>query len=51
MPRRHPADRPVDACATGLAGRPAGSSFLKAAVWSAGIALVSYLWARRLYNR
>ncbi|MEV0404955.1 ABC transporter permease [Actinoallomurus sp. NPDC050550] len=34
-----------------LAGRPAGSSFLEAAVWSAGIALVSYLWARRLYNR
>ncbi|SDG93130.1 ABC-2 type transport system permease protein [Sinosporangium album] len=34
-----------------LAGRPAGSSFLEAALWSAGIALVSYLWARRLYNR
>ncbi|MCO6004009.1 ABC transporter permease [Actinoallomurus purpureus] len=34
-----------------LAGRPAGSSFLEAAVWSAGIALVSYLSARRLYNR
>ncbi|MEV4380449.1 hypothetical protein [Streptosporangium sp. NPDC049644] len=33
------------------AGRPAGSSFTEAAVWSAGIALVSYLWARRLYNR
>ncbi|MEU4409092.1 ABC transporter permease [Streptosporangium sp. NPDC023963] len=34
-----------------LAGRPAGSGFLEAAVWSAGIALVGYLWARRLYNR
>jgi ABC-2 type transport system permease protein len=34
-----------------LARRPAGSSFLEAAVWSAGIALVGYLWARRLYNR
>lgn len=32
------------------AGRPAGSSFLEAA-WSAGIAPVSYLSARRLYNR
>ncbi|WP_283135775.1 ABC transporter permease [Rhizohabitans arisaemae] len=34
-----------------LAGRPAGSGFLAAAVWSAGIALVGYLCARRLYNR
>ena len=34
-----------------LAGRPAGSGFLEAAVWSAGIALAGYLWARRLYNR
>jgi ABC-2 type transport system permease protein len=34
-----------------LAGRPAGSSFVEAAVWSAVIALAGYLWARRLYNR
>lgn len=34
-----------------LAGRPVGSSFLEAAIWSAVIALAGYLWARRLYNR
>ncbi|MEV1173828.1 ABC transporter permease [Nonomuraea sp. NPDC049784] len=34
-----------------LADRPAGSSFVEAAVWSAVIALAGYLWARRLYNR
>ncbi|WP_336216192.1 ABC transporter permease [Nonomuraea sp. LPB2021202275-12-8] len=34
-----------------LAGRPAGSSFVEAAGWSAAIALAGYLWARRLYNR
>ncbi|MFC4015104.1 ABC transporter permease [Nonomuraea purpurea] len=34
-----------------LTGRPAGSSFVEAAVWSAVIALAGYLWARRLYNR
>ncbi|AQZ62706.1 probable ABC drug resistance transporter, permease component [[Actinomadura] parvosata subsp. kistnae] len=34
-----------------LAGRPAGPELVEAAVWSAGIALAGYLWARRLYNR
>ncbi|WP_043630897.1 ABC transporter permease [Nonomuraea candida] len=34
-----------------LAGRPAGTTFLAAAAWSAVIALGSYLWARKLYNR
>ncbi|GAA3200662.1 ABC transporter permease [Nonomuraea roseoviolacea] len=34
-----------------LTGRPAGAGFLEAAAWSAGIALLSYLWARRSYNR
>ncbi|MCA2228392.1 ABC transporter permease [Nonomuraea aurantiaca] len=46
-----PATPVIETLRTLLAGRPAGSSFLEAAVWSAGIALVSYLWARRLYNR
>ena len=34
-----------------LAGRPPGASLAEAALWSAGIALAGYLWARRLYNR
>ncbi|NUW46971.1 ABC transporter permease [Nonomuraea rhodomycinica] len=34
-----------------MAGRPAGSGLLEAAVWSAGIALAGCLWARRLHNR
>ncbi|MFI6793283.1 ABC transporter permease [Nonomuraea sp. NPDC050383] len=46
-----PATPAIETLRALLAGRPAGSSLLEAAVWSAGIALVSYLWARRLYNR
>ncbi|MGK5738039.1 ABC transporter permease [Micromonospora sp. URMC 103] len=34
-----------------LVGGPIGSSAVQALAWSAGIALVGYLWARRLYNR
>jgi ABC-2 type transport system permease protein len=34
-----------------LLGTEIGSSGIAAVAWSAGIALVGYLWARRLYNR
>jgi ABC-2 type transport system permease protein len=34
-----------------LLGTPIGNSALLALIWCAGIALVSYLWARKLYNR
>jgi ABC-2 type transport system permease protein len=34
-----------------LLGTPTGSSALLAVAWSAGIALLGYLWARRLFNR
>jgi ABC-2 type transport system permease protein len=34
-----------------LTGSGAGTNALAAIAWSVGIALVSYLWARRLYNR
>lgn len=33
-----------------LSGGPAGSHALAALAWSVGIALASYLWAKRLYN-
>jgi ABC-2 type transport system permease protein len=34
-----------------LLGTPIGDSAAMAIAWGAGIALVSYLWAKRLYNR
>jgi ABC-2 type transport system permease protein len=34
-----------------LLGTAIGFSGIAAVAWSAGIALLSYLWARRLYNR
>jgi len=34
-----------------LTGAPAGGSVLAAAAWCAGIALIGYLWSRKLYNR
>ncbi|SCG62774.1 ABC transporter permease [Micromonospora inositola] len=34
-----------------LTGGPVGSNAIVATAWCAGIALVSYLWARRLYAR
>lgn len=34
-----------------LIGTPIGSNAVAAIGWSVGIAFVSYLWARRLYNR
>ena len=34
-----------------LVGGPIGWSALAAVAWCAGIALVGYLWARRLFNR
>jgi ABC-2 type transport system permease protein len=34
-----------------LMGTPIGSNALLAVAWCAGITLVSYLWARRLYDR
>jgi ABC-2 type transport system permease protein len=34
-----------------LLGTPIGNSAVIAVAWCAGIALVSYLWARKLYNR
>ncbi len=34
-----------------LTGTPTGSHALAAIAWSVGIAIVSYLWAVRLYNR
>jgi ABC-2 type transport system permease protein len=34
-----------------LLGTPIGNSALLAVIWCSGIALVSYLWARSLYNR
>jgi ABC-2 type transport system permease protein len=34
-----------------LLGTPIGSSGLAAVAWCAGITVVSYLWAKRLYNR
>ena len=34
-----------------LTGRPIGTQAIVAVAWSVGIALVSYLWAVRLYNR
>jgi len=34
-----------------LMGTPIGTSGVLAVAWSTGIALVGYLWARRLYNR
>ncbi|MFG2175373.1 ABC transporter permease, partial [Streptomyces niveus] len=34
-----------------LTGTEIGNSALQTAAWSAGIALLSYLWARKLYNR
>jgi len=34
-----------------LMGMPVGNNAIIAAAWCAGIALLSYLWARKLYNR
>ena len=34
-----------------LVGGPVGGHALVSAAWAVGIALVSYVWARRLYNR
>jgi len=34
-----------------LMGTPIGSNAIIAVAWCAGIALLSYLWARKLYNR
>jgi ABC-type polysaccharide/polyol phosphate export permease len=34
-----------------LTGGPVGAHAITAIAWSAGIALASYLWAVRLYNR
>jgi ABC-2 type transport system permease protein len=34
-----------------LLGTPIGNSGILAVAWCAGIALVSYLWAKKLYNR
>jgi ABC-2 type transport system permease protein len=34
-----------------LIGGPVGASALEAVAWGAGIAVLSYLWARRLYRR
>jgi ABC-2 type transport system permease protein len=34
-----------------LLGTPIGSNAVIAVAWCAGIALLSYLWARRLYSR
>jgi ABC-2 type transport system permease protein len=34
-----------------LTGTPIGGNAIGAIAWSAGIAVVSYLWARRLYDR
>ncbi|MFI6500585.1 ABC transporter permease [Nonomuraea typhae] len=34
-----------------LNGTPVGNSLLNSAIWSAVIALLGYLWAKRLYNR
>jgi ABC-2 type transport system permease protein len=34
-----------------LVGTPIGGSAILPVAWCAGIALVGYLWARRLYNR
>ncbi|MEV6494344.1 ABC transporter permease [Actinoplanes sp. NPDC051633] len=34
-----------------LTGGPVGGNAIAAAAWCAGIALVGYLWSRRLYNR
>jgi ABC-2 type transport system permease protein len=34
-----------------LLGTGIGSSGVTAAAWCAGIALVSYLWAKKLHNR
>jgi ABC-2 type transport system permease protein len=34
-----------------LLGTPTGSSALLAVAWSAGTAVLGYLWARRLFNR
>ena len=34
-----------------LMGTPIGNSAVLAIAWSAGIGLVGYLWAKRLFNR
>jgi ABC-2 type transport system permease protein len=34
-----------------LMGTPVGNNAIIAVAWCAGIALLSYLWARKLYNR
>ena len=34
-----------------LVGGPVASHALVSAAWAVGIALVSYVWAKRLYNR
>jgi len=34
-----------------LTGTPVGDHVVLAIAWSVGIALVSYLWAKRLFNR
>jgi ABC-2 type transport system permease protein len=34
-----------------LMGTPIGDSSVRAVAWSAGIALVGYLWAKRMFNR
>jgi len=34
-----------------LTGTPVGDHLVLAIAWSVGIALVSYRWARRLFNR
>jgi ABC-2 type transport system permease protein len=34
-----------------LVGGPVGSHAIVSAAWAAGIALVSYVWAKKLYNR
>jgi ABC-2 type transport system permease protein len=34
-----------------LVGGPVGSHAIVSAAWAVGVALVSYVWAKRLYDR
>lgn len=40
----------IDTLRALLSGRPVGSNAVIAVAWCAGVTLVSYLWARRLFN-
>jgi ABC-2 type transport system permease protein len=49
--RNQPVTPVIETLRALLTGGPVGGNAIAATAWCAGIALVGYLWSRRLYNR